>query len=98
MRHEDNRKQVFYNRILIREKLSDGKWRETAKKYDSMGRCITERDALGNETIKEYDAGRAYPSRVTTPKGEETAYSYDTVGRRMSVSNSYGTRSEGAHV
>ena len=80
-----------HNRILIREKLSDGKWRETAKKYDSMGRCITERDALGNETIKEYDAGRAYPSRVTTPKGEETAYSYDTVGRRMSVSNSYGT-------
>lgn len=33
----------------------------------------------------------ACPSCVTTPKGEETAYSYDAVGRRMSISNSYGT-------
>ncbi len=80
-----------HNRLLVREKLSGAKWRETAREYDSMGRCIVERDALGNETLKEYDPSRAYPSRVTTPKGEETAYSYDTVGRRMSVSNTYGT-------
>ena len=56
-----------------------------------MGRCILERDALGNETLKEYDSNHAYPIRVTTPKGEETGYGYDTVGRRMSISNSYGT-------
>ena len=80
-----------HNQILVREKIGGNKWRETAREYDSMGRCIVERDALGNETLKEYDAGRAYPSRITTPKGEETAYSYDTVGRRMSISNTYGT-------
>ncbi len=79
-----------HNQILVREKLSDLKWRETAKEYDSMGRCIVERDALGNETLKEYDSNHAYPSRVTTPKGEETFYGYDVVGRRMSISNSYG--------
>ncbi|MCB6200138.1 hypothetical protein LI321_22965, partial [Lacrimispora saccharolytica] len=39
----------------------------------------------------EYEANRAYPSRVITPKGEETAYGYDTVGRRLSISNTYGT-------
>ena len=80
-----------HNQVLIQEKIDGNKWRETAKEYDSMGRCVMERDALGNETLKEYEENRAYPSRVTTPKGEETAYSYDTVGRRMSVSNSYGT-------
>ncbi len=80
-----------HNRILTREKIDDTKWRETAQEYDSMGRCVLERDALGNETLKEYEANRAYPSRVTTPKGEETDYRYDTVGRRMSVSNTYGT-------
>ena len=80
-----------HNRILIREKIDDKNWRETAKEYDSMGRCVLERDALGNETLKEYEPNRAHPSRVTTPKGEETAYRYDTVGRRMSISNTYGT-------
>lgn len=80
-----------HNQILIREKIDDKKWRETAKEYDLMGRCILERDALGNETRKEYEPNRARPSRVITPKGEETAYSYDTVGRRLSVSNAYGT-------
>lgn len=80
-----------HNQVLIREKIDDKNWRETAKEYDSMGRCIVEKDALGNEILKEYDSNRAYPSRVTTPKGEETVYSYDAVGRRMSVSNSYGT-------
>ncbi|MCI9072661.1 MAG: hypothetical protein HFH80_07615, partial [Lachnospiraceae bacterium] len=80
-----------HNRILMQEKIDDQQWRQTEKAYDYRGRCILERDALGNETRKEYEANRAYPSRVTTPKGEETTYSYDTVGRRMSVSNSYGT-------
>ena len=80
-----------HNQILTREKIDDNKWRETTKEYDLMGRCILERDALGNETLKEYDPNHAYPNRVTTPKGEETAYGYDIVGRRMSISNSYGT-------
>lgn len=56
-----------------------------------MGRCIRERDALGNETIMEYGPNTVYPVRVTTPKGEETVYGYDTVGRRMSIGNTYGT-------
>ncbi|MCM1561021.1 MAG: DUF6531 domain-containing protein, partial [Butyrivibrio sp.] len=80
-----------HNPILIREKLDNHKWRETAREYDSMGRCIVEQDALGNETRKEYDSNHAYPGRVITPKGEETVYGYDAVGRRMSISNSYGT-------
>ena len=80
-----------HNQILVREKLDDKNWRETSKEYDSMGRCIAEQDALGNRTLKEYEAGRPYPSRIITPKGEETAYSYDIVGRRMSISNTYGT-------
>ena len=56
-----------------------------------MGRRTASRDGLGNETEFQYETNRAYPSRVLTPKGEETTYEYDKVGRRMSVGNSYGT-------
>lgn len=80
-----------HNPVRTMEKIKEGKWKETARKYDFRGRCILERDALGNESLKEYEASRAYPSRVITPKGEETAYGYDTVGRRLSISNTYGT-------
>ena len=80
-----------HNPVRTMEKIKEGKWKETARKYDFRGRCILERDALGNESLKEYEANRAYPSRVITPKGEETAYGYDTVGRRLSISNTYGT-------
>lgn len=80
-----------HNQILVREKISDGKWRETAKEYDSMGRCTLERDAIGNELLREYEPNRARPSRVITAKDEETTYGYDIVGRRMSISNAYGT-------
>lgn len=44
------------------EKIKEGKWKETARKYDFRGRCILERDALGNESLKEYEANRAYPA------------------------------------
>ena len=80
-----------HNLILLREKISEGRWRETSKAYDSMGRCIREKDALGNETVKEYGLNTVYPVRIVTPKGEETDYGYDIVGRRMSISNAYGT-------
>ena len=50
-----------------------------------------EQDALGNKTLKEYETNHVHFSRVTTPRGEETAYSYDPVGRRLSISNTYGT-------
>ena len=53
------------------------------------GRCILERDALGNESLKEYEA-RRIPQPCHYAK-EETAYGYDTVGRRLSISNTYGT-------
>ena len=61
-----------HNPVRTMEKIKEGKWKETARKYDFRGRCILERDALGNESLKEYEASRAYPSRVITPKGEET--------------------------
>ncbi len=80
-----------HNLILRREKISDAQWKETAKTYDAKGRCISEKDALGNETVMEYDDNRTYPRRVITPKGEETSYTYDRVGRRMSIGNEYGT-------
>ncbi len=80
-----------HNLTLLREKISDAQWKETAKTYDAKGRCISEKDALGNETVMEYDDSRTYPRRVITPKGEETAYTYDRVGRRMSIGNAYGT-------
>lgn len=50
-----------------------------------------EKGILGNDTIKEYEPGTAYPVRTVTPKGEETTYRYDRVGRRMSIGNAYGT-------
>ena len=59
-----------HNPVRTMEKIKEGKWKETARKYDFRGRCILERDALGNESLKEYEANRAYPSRVITPKGE----------------------------
>ena len=80
-----------HNQILTRKKIADGKWQEVSKEYDFRGRCILEKDALGNKTVREYDADHKYPSRVVTPKGEETVYSYDKVGRRMSIRNTYGT-------
>lgn len=57
-----------HNPVRTMEKIKEGKWKETARKYDFRGRCILERDALGNESLKEYEANRAYPSRVITPK------------------------------
>ena len=80
-----------HNQILTRKKIADGKWQEVSKEYDFRGRCVLEKNALGNKTVREYDADHKYPSRVITPKGEETVYSYDKVGRRMSIRNTYGT-------
>ena len=80
-----------HNQILTRKKIADGKWQEVSKEYDFRGRCILEKNALGNKTVREYNADHKYPSRVITPKGEETVYSYDKVGRRMSIRNTYGT-------
>lgn len=80
-----------HNQVLKREKMSDFQWRETKYEYDVKGREISNLDGLGNRTVKQYDDNRAYPSRVTTPRGEETKYEYDLVGRRMSVENTYGT-------
>lgn len=80
-----------HNLILIREKITEKQWKETAREYDSRGRLTVERDSLGNATLWEYAPDSAHPVRFITPKGEETTYEYDRVGRRMSISNSYGT-------
>ena len=53
-----------HNLTLLKERISGGQWKETIKTYDAKGRCISEKDALGNETVKEYDDNRAYPRRV----------------------------------
>ena len=86
-----NRYDKNHNLISVREQITDKEWRETLYRYDLMGRRTVSRDGLGNETEFQYETNRAYPSRVLTPKGEETTYEYDKVGRRMSVGNSYGT-------
>lgn len=60
-------------------------------KYDLDGRRTAQTDALGNTTRWEYAENSAHPTGFITPKGEETDYTYDRVGRRMSISNAYGT-------
>ncbi len=79
-----------HNLLISREKIGENRWKETRYQYDEKGRCVLTRDALGNETVKQFAPNQAYPSLVTTPEGEETAYEYDQVGRRMAVSNTYG--------
>ncbi len=67
--------------------------------YDEKGRVIFQRMGDGVCHTFTYDDAHhintsyngAHPSCAITPKGEETAYEYDRVGRRISVSNQYGT-------
>ena len=77
--------------ILSREKIEEGKWRETTWEYDIKGRCTAQTDALGNQTQWSYYPNSAHPIWYITPKGEQTLYDYDDVGRRMSITNDYGT-------
>lgn len=80
-----------HNLTRTREKIEEGKWRETTREYDCLGRCVLERDSLGNETRREYAPDHSQPIRVLTPREEETRYDYDQVGRRTSIGNVYGT-------
>ncbi|MCX4274123.1 MAG: hypothetical protein OSJ71_18025, partial [Acetatifactor sp.] len=77
--------------ILAKEKIEEGKWRETTWEYDIKGRCTAQTDALGNQTQWSYYPNSAHPIWYITPKGEQTLYDYDDVGRRMSITNDYGT-------
>ena len=43
------------------EKIKEGKWKETARKYAISGRCILERDAP-ETSLKEYEANRHTPA------------------------------------
>lgn len=90
-RETQNRYDSEHNLLLSREKIEEGRWRETSYEYDSRGRRTAQTDALGNTTRWEYSKNSAHPVRFITPRGEETAYTYDRVGRRMSVTNTYGT-------
>lgn len=86
-----NKYDADHNLLAVQERITDKEWRKNLHQYDQMGRRVSTWDSLGNETKFQYEANRAYPSRVLTPKNEETVYEYDKVGRRMSVGNSYGT-------
>ena len=90
-RETQNRYDAEHNLLLSREKITEGKWRETSYKYDLDGRRTAQTDALGNTTRWEYAGNSVHPTRFITPEGEETDYTYDRVGRRMSISNTYGT-------
>ncbi len=90
-RETQNRYDAEHNLLLSREKITEGKWRETSYKYDLDGRRTAQTDALGNTTRWEYAENSVHPIRFITPEGEETDYTYDRVGRRMSISNAYGT-------
>ncbi|XBX03620.1 hypothetical protein QMP26_24115 [Enterocloster clostridioformis] len=61
-----------HNLISVRERITDKEWRETLYRYDLMGRRTVSRDGLENETEFQYETNRAYPSRILTPKGEES--------------------------
>ena len=80
-----------HNPVRIRERISGSQWRERAYRYDGLGRRISETDGNGNETVFQYEEKGAHPSRVITPKGEETRYEYDRAGRRLSIQNACGT-------
>ncbi len=90
-RETQNRYDAEHNLLLTREKIAEGRWRETSYKYDLNGRRTAQTDALGNTTRWEYAENSVHPTRSITLEGEETDYTYDRVGRRMSISNTYGT-------
>ena len=50
--------------------------------YYADGKVWKERDALGGETVYEYD-GRGMTSKVTDPMGNETVYDYDKNGNKI---------------
>lgn len=90
-RETHNHYDTEHNLLLTKEKIDDQTWRDTVYEYDQNRRCTAQTDALGNTTRWEYNKNSAHPVRFITPKGEETEYTYDRVGRRMSITNSYGT-------
>lgn len=77
------------------EKIREGKWKRHKYERDSHGRILKETDSLGHVTIYGYDdkKGRLLtePSAIENAAGDKVFYEYDQVGRRIQISNSYGT-------
>jgi YD repeat-containing protein len=69
----------------------------TTYTYDTLGRCITAIDNVGNSVTNTYDACDNLVSR-TDPKGNETAYVYDGLGRVTDTANYSGSKERGITI
>ena len=69
----------------------------TAYTYDTLGRCITATDNVGNSVTNAYDACNNLVS-CKDPKGNETAYVYDGLGRVTDTANYSGSKERGITI
>jgi YD repeat-containing protein len=69
----------------------------TAYTYDTLGRCITAIDNVGNSVTNAYDSCNNLVS-CTDPKGNETAYVYDGLARITDTANYSGSKERGITI
>jgi YD repeat-containing protein len=65
--------------------------------YDTLGRCVTATDNVGNTVSNAYDACHNRV-RVTAPSGNETEYVYDGLGRVTAAVNYSGAKERGITI
>jgi RHS repeat-associated protein len=74
-----------YNPQGLAASLTDARGGVWTYAYDAQGNRISERNPLGQETRREFDAA-ARVTKETAPNGLVTTYAYDTRGRLLSLS------------